>query len=39
MLRDHHGSDAVLLAVGHGRVVHLVELLDVSDRRRWKDTP
>ncbi|MEU5313661.1 hypothetical protein [Streptomyces sp. NPDC021562] len=38
MLRDRHDSDAVLLAVGHGRVVHLVELLESSDRRRKKDT-
>ncbi|MFI9803334.1 hypothetical protein ACIHEJ_02990 [Streptomyces sp. NPDC052301] len=39
MLRDPHHSDTVLLAVGHGRVVHLVELLEFSDRRRWKGTP
>ncbi|EST36417.1 hypothetical protein [Streptomyces roseochromogenus] len=39
MLRDRHDSDTVLLAVGHGRVVHIVELLEFSDRRRWKGTP
>ncbi|MFJ3720841.1 hypothetical protein [Streptomyces sp. NPDC090057] len=36
MLYDGH---AVLLAVGHGQVVHLVEVLEFPDRRRWKDTP
>ncbi|MFF7355807.1 hypothetical protein ACFZA1_24635 [Streptomyces filipinensis] len=39
MIRDLHGSDTVILAVGHGRVVHLVELLEFTDGRRRKDTP
>ncbi|MEU6106001.1 hypothetical protein [Streptomyces flaveolus] len=39
MLCDRHGSGTVWLAVGHGRTVHVVELLEPPDQRPHEDTP
>jgi WD40 repeat protein/energy-coupling factor transporter ATP-binding protein EcfA2 len=39
MLCDRHDSGAVLLALGHGRLAHLVELLRPFDHRHGERTP